>query len=156
MLSISTLNRHCRPARPVRSRSYQSMDVESRSANHRAKLEADLKEEPQYPCVGFDGLFHCHDCGCSLSSSLVCNSCTHNFSVCGTSVDDKAVTAGEPILCASCYQCRNCKSRFKGSRYARISQGYFCRGCGGSLLQRGERKKQKKQVPENAQTNQDG
>ena len=97
--------------------------------------------------------FRCNTCGTILDSdanlllvgdgSLICNDCTYSCTVCHNKIEDLAILTGDQAFCATCFKCRNCKQKIENLKYARTSQGIFCRDCHESLMERRRKRSQK-------------
>ena len=95
--------------------------------------------------------FRCDKCGTFLDQgsdllllgdgSLFCNSCTNSCSVCNSKIEVLAILIGDQVsFCATSFKCRICKKKFENLKYARTSQGIFCKICHKSLVGRRWRK----------------
>jgi Rho-type GTPase-activating protein 1/2 len=59
----------------------------------------------------------------------MCFDCIPNCSACGGKIEGVAMTTVDQILCTACFQCKNCKQKIEGTRYAKTSKGIFCMAC---------------------------
>ncbi|KAI8329774.1 hypothetical protein EDC96DRAFT_529135 [Choanephora cucurbitarum] len=98
--------------------------------------------------------FNCAKCGQSvdkkanlllLDSKPICDNCAYTCTMCHTTIQDEAITAGDKAYHAHCFQCISCKQTIQDLVFTQTTKGIYCTPC--YHLKKQQKKKKKTVLP---------